>query len=78
LRLEDDEELQNALQNFRENAEEIPVEDILDFTPNQKTPAASHNTSSHILRSVTSQSDKKTRLKKMNLEQAQIFHFIKH
>jgi len=36
LRLEDDEKLQNALQNFRENAEEIPVEDILDFTPNQK------------------------------------------
>jgi len=27
---------------------------------------------------VTSQSDQKTRLKKMNLEQAQIFHFIKH
>ena len=36
LRLDDDEELQNVLQYFRENAEEILVEDILDFTPNQK------------------------------------------
>ena len=76
-RREEDEELRNALEIFRDNAQEIPEEDIPDFSPNQTAAATSRYQVESRRTSSYSQIEQKSRLRNMNYQQAQIFHFIR-
>ncbi|XP_052788850.1 uncharacterized protein LOC128223618 [Mya arenaria] len=75
-RRELDEELRNAMELFTGNAQEIPHEDIPDFYPNQTTTAMIHHSDSQHTPSC-SRMEQTNRLRNMNYQQAQIFHFIK-
>lgn len=76
-RLEEDEELQNALKQFRAESDQIPEEDIPDFSPNQTSATSTYQIHSQDVNTSNSAIQQRERLKNMNHQQAEIFHFIK-
>ncbi|XP_053406580.1 uncharacterized protein LOC128559306 [Mercenaria mercenaria] len=75
-RREDDEELQNALRLFKDNAQEKPEEDIPDFSPNHTAATSTYHIDSQHAPS-NSHIEQRNRLRNINHQQAQIFHFVR-
>ncbi|WAQ94757.1 hypothetical protein MAR_007228 [Mya arenaria] len=77
FRREDNGELQNALRLFRDNAEELPEEDVPDFSPNQTTGTITYHKDAQQVIPSNYHIEQMKSLKNVNPRQAQMFHFIK-